>query len=269
MDTLATDSDPWVVPPGEEVLPGYRVEALLARGGRADTYDATSTVRDCRVVVKVVRPDRLHEDRIRDALLLEGELLTTLTHPHLVRGYDVLRHPRPAVVLETLPGATLGALVEDRRLGVADAVVLGRQLVSVLGYLHHQGWLHLDLKPDNVVVQEGRAVLIDLGVARRPGTRTSPAGTEGYTAPEQETTGELTTATDVWGWGATVYAAVVGRAPGRHPDLRPLPTALRELVGSCLVDPPDARIGLDDLRVALDRLDGLGRFPRRGLLPWR
>src|SRR3954452_12800488 len=197
-----------VVPPGAEVLPGHRVEQLLSRGGRGDTYDVTSLERDCRVVVKVVRPDRLGEDRVRAALLTEGALLTTLAHPHLVRGYEVFTAPRPAVVLETLPGATLTALLEDARLGVADAAVLGRQLVSVLGYVHREGWVHLDVKPDNVVVQEGRAVVIDLGLATRPGRIERGLGTDGYAAPEQDEGGTVAPATDVWGVGATLVGGV-------------------------------------------------------------
>ncbi len=183
--------EPGVVPAGDEVLPGYRVESLLARGGRVDTYDVTSLERDCRAVVKVIRPDRLGEERVREGVLTEGALLTTLAHPHLVRAYEFVTDPRPAVVLETLPGATLAALIDDGRLGVADTALLGRQLVSVLGYLHRHGWVHLDVKPDNVVVQEGRAVLIDLGLATRPGRIERGMGTDGYAAPEQEAGGTV------------------------------------------------------------------------------
>ena len=201
------------------MLPGYRVEELLARGGRVDTYDVTSLERDCRAVVKVVRPDRLGDEHVRDAVATEGTLLTTLAHPHLVRGYELVTAPRPAVVLETLPGATLAALIDDARLGVVDTALLGRQLVSVLGYLHRHGWVHLDVKPDNVVVQEGRAVLIDLGLATRPGRIERGMGTDGYAAPEQDAGGTVSAATDVWGLAATLVECVTGAAPGRTPDL--------------------------------------------------
>ena len=150
------------------MIAGYRVERLLARGSRVETYDATDLERDCRVVVKVLREDRVGEPHVREAVATEGMLLTSLAHPHLVRGYEVIDGPRPGLVIETLPGATLAALVDDGALGVADTALLGRQLVSVLGYLHRHGWLHLDVKPENVVVQEGRAILIDLGLAARP-----------------------------------------------------------------------------------------------------
>jgi serine/threonine protein kinase len=261
-------AEPGVVRVGAEVLPGYRVEALLSRGGRADTYDVTSLARDCRAVVKVVRPDRLEDEHVRAAVRTEGELLTTLAHPHLVRGYEVVTEPAPAVVLETLPGATVAALVDDRCLGVADAALLGGQLASVLGYVHRHGWVHLDVKPDNVVVQEGRAILIDLGLATRPGRIERGMGTDGYAAPEQVAGGTVSSATDVWGLAATLFECVTGAAPGRDPDLARVPVRLRALLAECLQADPGRRPGLDAVR---DRLDLLldppvsrwrWRFPR-------
>jgi serine/threonine protein kinase len=252
--------EPDVVPVGHEVLPGYRVEALLARGGRVDTYDVTSLERDCRAVVKVVRPDRVGEERVRDGMLTEGVLLTTLAHPHLVRGYEVVSAPRPAVVLETLPGATLAALVDDRRLGVVDTALLGRQLASVLGYLHRQGWVHLDVKPDNVVVQEGRAILIDLGLATRPGRIERALGTDGYAAPEQGAGGTVSPATDVWGLAATLVECLTRAAPGSPPDLARVPASLRPLLAACLRSDPAQRPTLEQLG---DRLEELHAEPPR------
>ena len=78
------------VAPGEELLPGYDVISLMRRGGRLDTYDVYSTERDCRCVVKVLRPDRQDEEACRAALVREGEMLRDLTHPHLVRAYEVI-----------------------------------------------------------------------------------------------------------------------------------------------------------------------------------
>ncbi|HEX5086212.1 MAG TPA: serine/threonine-protein kinase [Nocardioides sp.] len=256
---------PGVVPVGGEVLPGYRVEALLSRGGRVDTYDVTSLERDCRAVVKVVRPDRLDDAHVRAAVRTEGELLTTLAHPHLVRGYEMVTAPAPAVVLETLPGATVAALVDDRCLGVADVALLGRQLASVLGYLHRHGWVHLDVKPDNVVVQEGRAILIDLGLAARPGRLERGMGTDGYAAPEQDAGGTVSPATDVWGLAATLFECVAGAAPGRDPDLSRVPVRLRPLLAACLQAEPGRRPSLDVLR---DRLDSLVAEPPRELRWW-
>ena len=189
-----TGQEPLVVPVGAEVLPGYRVEALLARGGRVDTYDVDQP--RARLPGggegRAPRPARRAHGCARRCR--RGRAAHHARPPApgpRLRGGQRAR--RPAVVLETLPGATLAALLDDRPLGVADAALLGRQLVSVLGYLHRHGWLHLDVKPENVVVQEGRAVLIDLGAAP-PGPDRFERGRRhrgGYAAPEQDAGGTV------------------------------------------------------------------------------
>lgn len=248
---LTAPAVPGVVPPGDEVLPGYRVVSLLAHGARVDTYDVLDLERDCRAVAKVARPDRAHEARIREALATEGRLLTTLSHPHLVRGYGALDD---GVVMETVPGATLAALLDDGPLGVLDTALLARQLVSVLGYLHRRGWLHLDVKPENLVVQEGRVVLIDLGLATPPGLVERGMGTVGYAAPEQDGGHRVGPAADVWGLGATLHEALVGSAPGRSPSLGLLPAPLRPLVRDCLAPDPAERPTTEEVAARLDAL---------------
>lgn len=271
------------VAPGTELLPGYDVVELMRRGGRLDTYDVRSRERDCRCVVKVLRPDRAHELACREALLREGRLLRELSHPHLVRVYDVIEDPRPAVVMETLTGATLAALIEDSPLGAADTVLLGRQLVSALGYLHRRGWLHLDVKPSNVVVQGGRAILIDLSLVARPGDGRAHAGTHGYLAPEQVVGRGLSPAADVFGLGITLGEALTGDlaygeegrwATGTSPRkavwsfrrrLAAAPAALSGVVRACIDPDPARRPALGDVRTVLESLasPATGPTPRR------
>lgn len=101
--------------PGAIPAPGYEVLAHLARTGWLDLYDAWSEERDCRCVVKVLRPDHRHEEQLRDRLLREGRWLRTFTHPHLVRAYETFESPEPLVVLETLTGETLAHLIGRSR----------------------------------------------------------------------------------------------------------------------------------------------------------
>ena len=260
--------------PTGDLPAGYRPLALLADGRRLETWDAWDEARGTRCVVKLLRADRRDDPRVRQAVLLEGHLATTLAHPHLVRGYDVLDDP-PTVVLETLRGATLSALVEHEPLGLADAAELGCQLASVLGYLHRHDWLHLDLKPDNVVVDHGKAVLIDLSLAGRPGRGRPGAGTRGWLAPEQATGRGLSAATDVWGLGMTLVDALARTAPygdeatwesrrrwplvHRHMPVAPegldeLPEEVHDLLAACLSLDPAARPLLAQVRSALEPL---------------
>ncbi|MDZ5661025.1 serine/threonine-protein kinase [Nocardioides sp. S-58] len=278
--------------PTGDLPAGYRAIALLADGRRLETWDAFDEDRGTRCVVKLLRADRRDDPRVRQAVLLEGHLATTLAHPHLVRGYDVLDDP-PTVVLETLRGATLSALVEEEPLGLADAAELGCQLASVLGYLHRHDWLHLDLKPDNVVVDHGKAVLIDLSLAGRPGTGRPGAGTRGWLAPEQATGRGLSAATDVWGLGMTLIDALARTAPygdeatwdsrrrwplvhRRMPvtpsGLDEVPAPVRDLLRACVDLDPAARPLLAQVREALDPLrspaaavdDVVAPLPTRG-----
>ncbi|MEV4441461.1 serine/threonine-protein kinase [Streptomyces sp. NPDC049577] len=200
---------------GAYVAPGYQVLAHLYRTGWLDLYDAWSEERDCRCVVKVLRPGGSQDGEYRARLVQEGRWLAEFTHPHLVRAYETVAEPEPYVVLETLTGETLDRLLERRRrrLAAGDLALLGVQLCSAAHYLHGRGLLHLDIKPANVVIDCRRAKLLDLSIARPPGPGPPGAGTRGYLAPEQARGGELTAATDVWGIGATLYEAATGDPP--------------------------------------------------------
>ena len=260
------------VPAGADLVPGYEVVALMRRGGRLDTYDVYSRERDCRCVVKVVRPDREDDVHCRAALVREGALLRDLAHPHLVRVYEVIEEPRPAVVMETLTGSTLAALIDESPLTDVDTRLLGRQLASALGYLHSRNWLHLDVKPSNVVVQAGRAILIDLSLATRPGDGRPNAGTDGYLAPEQVTGAGLSSASDVFGLGITLGEALTGDLPYGEEDrwaggttprrtaryfrrrLAAAPPPLAELILACIDPDPARRPDLDSVRTVLEAL---------------
>jgi eukaryotic-like serine/threonine-protein kinase len=212
----------------------YELLELLSRGHAYDVYDAWSHERGCRVVIRMPRAD---DRRDRRALIREGRLLQRLTHPHLVRAYEVRRRPA-MVVLETLGGATLSALLEHGPLDEGDAVQLGLQLCSAVAYLHRHGWLHLDLQPDNLIAEAGRLKVIDLSIAQRPGRIAAGTGTRGYMAPEQERGGRVGPAADVWGIGAVLRAA-------GHPGL----------AAGALHPDPARRPGLDALARCLNRLD--------------
>ncbi|MER7750692.1 serine/threonine-protein kinase [Kitasatospora sp. NPDC097643] len=264
------------LPAATLIAPGYRVLAHLCRTGWLDVYDAWSEERDCRCVVKVIRPDRLRDRRLRARLLQEGRWLTEFTHPHLVRGYGTGERPQPYAVLETLSGETLAHLLRGRgrRPAATDLALLGLHLCSAVRYLHGHGLLHLDLKPSNIVIDCRRAKVLDLSIARPPGPGRPGVGTEGYLAPEQAGGGLLTAATDVWGIGVTLYEAATGAVPfdgpvpeGPAPPVgrrRRLPRALAAAIDGCLRPDPAERPGVPDL---VDELDALLPQGRRAVPP--
>jgi serine/threonine protein kinase len=264
-------------------IPGYETIELLRRGRDLDVYDAWSEERACRVVIKCVRPDR---PRAGQRLLEEGRLLCKLTHPHIVRAYEVIEEPVPMVVMETLAGETLGYMIEVREveLSAPELAQLGLHLASAVRYLHHHGVLHLDLKPSNVIAECGRAKLIDLSVARPPGPAHAGIGTHYYLSPEQARGGDLGPPADVWGIGVVLFEAATGEpafddpeapedesvsetldesdypqlaAPARRIDeVRPPPSELAELVAACLEPEPERRPGVDELMRRLEPLGG-------------
>jgi eukaryotic-like serine/threonine-protein kinase len=251
------------------VLPGYPVLAHLRRGSLLDVYDVWSAERQSRCIAKVLRPDRAGEPGARRRLLREGRLLLRLSHPHIVRAYELHQGATPGLILETLTGQTLQHLIEQlpRGLGAADLAVLGLQLVSAVHYLHAQGVLHLDLKPSNIVSESGITKVLDLDIARPPGLSRG-SGTRQYMAPEQVRGGTLTFATDVWGIGVVLFEAATRRLPfdfraGRtYPQRerraepiqsyrRRLPPVLRQAIMGALEPEPSSRPSLDELGALL------------------
>jgi len=248
---------------GTPLAPGYVVEGHLSRNQVLDVYEVWSAERDCLCVAKILRPDCRTHARRRARLEREGRLLLELAHPHLVRAYEMLREPELAVVLETLTGERLDGLIAhgERRLPAVEVAELGVQLCSVVGYLHRQGWLHLDLKPTNVIVDAGIVKLFDLSLVRPPGPGKVRYGTPGYLSPEQVAGEEFSEATDAFGLACVLFAAATRRSPGagrRDGDsppppvrtVRRLPRALAEAIDAGLAEDPAARPTVRDLGAA-------------------
>jgi serine/threonine protein kinase len=255
---------------------GYTVIAHLRRGHDLDVYDVWSQERGCRCVAKVPRPDRLAHRATRQRLIREGRLLERLTHPHIVRAYETLTEPSPIVILETLTGATLKHLItsRDRRLPLTAVAYLGLHVCAALHYLHHQGIVHLDLKPSNIVSDRGLAKVLDLSIARPPGRGSRGIGTPQYMAPEQVRGGLLSAATDVWGLGLVLFEAATGRQPFAAADAdatetryaqlerrvesvrchRRVPALFATAIAQCLDPEPARRPTVDELCTLLNRL---------------
>ena len=259
---------------GREITPGTFVVEHLHRSNGLDVYDAWNEPRGCGVIVKTLRPDRLRKRGAATKLVREGRLLRRLAHPHIVRGYEVHAGERPAIVMETLGGATVDAIAhEGRPLSGRELANLGAHLAGALRYLHGQGIIHCDLKPSNVVADHGRAKVIDLSHARAPGRMPPGNGTWCYMAPEQVAGRDVGAAADVWGLAIVLYVAATRTsplaeladelyvdAPQLHERIAPLrsarprlPRTLTELVDGCLEPAPAARPPIDSaLRVLSD-----------------
>jgi eukaryotic-like serine/threonine-protein kinase len=218
----------------------------------------------------------------------EGNLLRALDHPGVVRWLG--QGPPGYVLMEYLDGPTLKQVVEDAQhkkpgaapLSLGNALRIAIYIGSALMHLHGRGYLHMDVKPHNVIIHRNRPVLFDLGIARpvAKAQLSAAIGTDAYMAPEQCQRGLVSTATDVFGLAVLSYQILTGHLPfargtqrNEFPQTRSDPTPLRthlprapqsleRLLLACMQRDPLLRPPLPDL------LLGLHAHIRRGPQMW-
>src|SRR5918992_2183931 len=210
----------WPLQRGDELVPGRRIKSSLGGGKRSQVFLTWNERLLCPTVVKVLRPDAVDLPRARRAIRSEARVLRRIDHPSFIRLFaSDIDGPRPFVELEFLDGPRLSSLVSRHGVLLAEQLYpLARQLAAALHYLHGEGYVHLDVKPSNVIMGPVPR-LIDLSIARRlerVASLRSPLGTDAYMAPEQADRDNLASvgpASDVWGLGVTLYEAAAKRLP--------------------------------------------------------
>jgi len=252
----------------------YTIERELGRGGMATVYLAEETKHGRKVAIKVLRPG-LAASLGAERFLREIGIAARLSHPHIVPLIDSgeaggsLYYVQPHV-----PGGSLRDRLErERRLPVKDVLRIAQEVGAGLDYAHRNGFVHRDVKPENILFADGHAVLADFGVARAcyaPGS--APAtdvvtdagfavGTPEYMSPEQAS-GEpnLGNPSDVYSFACVVYEMLAGEPPLRGAGaratmakhvtevprpvraLRPeVPAALERALGKALAKDPAER----------------------------
>jgi eukaryotic-like serine/threonine-protein kinase len=234
----------WAFVESEEIAPGLRAMGALGVGVRCQTWLAWSAYLWAPVAVKLPRPHQVDHPRAAAALGREVTGLAGSGHPALPRVWrDGRDDALPHVVIEYVDGPTVADVVDDTGpMPAADVAQLGAQLLPAVMTLHERGLAHLDLKAENVILRDGRPVLIDLGSSRAIGSGQpagQPVGTPGYSSPEMEACAPITAQMDLFGLGAVLAEALTG-AP--FADRAPLPpAALSDLVDRLLADDPVQR----------------------------
>ena len=271
----------WGLAEGDAIAPGRTVLRALGGGRRYEVFLVWDDHRLAVLVAKLLRPELAGDDAAVRELVREGEALAQLAHPVIVRGFDVVSDGRfPHLLIEHLEGPTLRDLIfRDGALPLEQVLPIGLHVASALHYLAAEGMVHLDVKPDNVVMGAPPR-LIDLSVARTVAAAERlgrPVGTDGYMAPEQcdAAFGPIGPPADVFGLAATIHHAVSGERPfardGAHrfpqverdpaPPPRWVPRELADLLSSALARraaerPTAAELaaGLEPLVAGLPRL---------------
>lgn len=272
--------------PGE-CIGNYRISRMLGQGGFSRVYEAVHEMTRRRVAIKTWWSGNKRAEQVKWEALATG----LASHPGVVDIYDVGTVPSGPgyIVMELLVGASLNALVEEPGgASVAEALLLIWQVATTMEALHARGIVHCDLKPYNIMVCEDplssfgkRAKVFDFGLALLPSeeslldpfTEENKAfvGTQSYMSPEQMSLDrrELTTKTDVYTLGTTLFELLTGRLPfsggmlevlmlrtrGAPPPLdwmnSSVPTPVIDLVRRMLEHAPDARPSMTEVAACL------------------
>ncbi|WP_300016741.1 serine/threonine-protein kinase [Pseudonocardia sp.] len=256
----------------------YLLSGKIGSGAMGTVWAAYDEVLRRRVAVKELRvphgvPDQEALD-MRERILREARAVGGLSHPNIITVFDVVdAGGEPLVVLELVPSRNLAEMISDQgALNVAQAAVVGYATAGGLRAAHRAGITHRDVKPGNVLIaDDGRVKLTDFGIARNiadaPMTSAGLVlGSPAYIAPEVAAGQPVTPAADLWGLGATLFAAVEGRPPydvggdpvrtitevvdGEVPRTRG-GGPVAEVIAALMVKDPDGRMPLDEVRLRL------------------
>jgi serine/threonine protein kinase len=267
---------------GQRLIGGrYRLRGVIGQGAMGVVWSAYDEHLRRPVAVKEVRRQPGVSDaeaaELRERTLREARAIAVLAHPNVVTLHDVVSEgDEPFVVMEYVVSLSLAQVLRlNGPCTDAQAAVLGAAVASGLLAAHAAGITHRDVKPGNVLVgidgMSGTVKLTDFGIARNVSERTLTRsgimlGSPAYIAPEVVSGQAVTPAADLWGLGATLFAAVEGRAP-YDPDAPVLQTLhrvvdgdvplpehdgpLRGVITGLMVKDPAARMPLQEVRALL------------------
>jgi tRNA A-37 threonylcarbamoyl transferase component Bud32/TolB-like protein len=272
------------------MLGAYEIVRRIGRGATATVYLARDPKHRRSVAVKVLHPD-LAAALGAERFLREIEFASTLQHPHILPLFDsgavsgLLYYVMPHVEGESLRQA----LSSQGRLPLEAALRIAGEVAGALDYSHRRGVVHRDVKPENILLQDGQAVVADFGIARAIDAAASGwseaegTGTPAYMSPEQRRPGTLVDGrSDVYSLGCVLYELLAGEPPfgsrsgeeiaerqaaGPPPSLIArgvaVPVSLDRAVARALAKTPDARFA-----TAGAFAEAIGVAARPGPTPW-
>ncbi len=257
---------------------GYRVLSQIGVGARSTINQVVRNTTGQFFALKRVLRRNADDDRFLQQVENEYRVSSQVDHPALRKSFQIHRKKKwlkvheLLLLMEHVPGKTLE---QDRPTDVGDAVTLAREIARGLHALHEMGFVHADIKPNNIIrTEDGGIKIIDFGQSCPIGHKKERIqGTPDYIAPEQVRKLPLDRRTDIFNLGATLYWMLTGRTyptdirspakPGGHEiktpkrapkDLVPnIPAALSQLVMDCCREAPDKRP--ENMEQVIARLD--------------
>jgi serine/threonine-protein kinase len=219
----------------------YRLESRIATGGMGEVWQATDTVLERPVAVKVLKDEYAGDATFRERFQAEARHAAALHHPNVASVFDFGETAdgedgsRPFLVMELVPGQPLSALLRPGEpMPPERAAALVAEAADALAAAHALGIVHRDVKPANLLVTpEGRVKITDFGIARAAGnvalTQTGQiVGTPHYISPEQAEGHAATPASDIYALGVVLYECLSGRRPFEGDS--PMGTAIAHLL---------------------------------------
>jgi serine/threonine-protein kinase len=248
-----TEKPSFAYAPGDVIAGKYTLEELLGTGGMGSVFRARNSAIDMQVALKLIRTD-LDRALLSSRLLQEARAAAKLSHSAIVRVFDVGQTDAgdPFIVMELLHGETLAAIIDrDGRVESTRAVQLLLPIADALSVAHGKGFVHRDVKPDNVFIStdaEGQLQpkLVDFGIVKEEHASVDTQltqvgavmGSPDYMSPEQARgLDSIDQRSDVWSFSVVLYEAITGAVPFESKNYNALlrmivenePVALRDL----------------------------------------
>src|SRR5688572_14205182 len=176
-----------------DVLHGYEIREVIGKGGFGAVCRAFQPILGRDVAIKVILPEHANNADFIRRFESEAQLVARLEHPHIVPLFDYWREPEGAyLVMRWIRGGTLTNLLRQGPVSTEQALQILDEVTAALHHAHSAGVVHLDIKPDNILVDdEGNAYLTDFGISQMVGADRTDleargfSGTIHYAAPEQ------------------------------------------------------------------------------------
>ena len=202
-------------------IPGYQLIKKLGQGGMADVYLGVQEKLQRHVAIKVMVPALFRDDQFSKRFVKEAQTAAQLSHPNIITIHDVgeAEHSH-YIVMEYLEETLSDRLTLKKCLPPREALEIVKMIAGALDYAHKKGFIHRDIKPDNIMFRgDGTVVLVDFGIARAMDsgthlTRTGMSiGTPHYMSPEQCKGEKIDGRSDIYSLGVQLYELLTGKVP--------------------------------------------------------
>ena len=211
----------------------YAIERELGHGATATVYLARDLKFEDKLVAIKVLSEHFALPIPRERFLREIQTTAKLNHPHIVTlleaGTTHGAQQRPFYVMRFIDGDVLRDAIARGPMSVDEALRISRQVAGALGHAHRHGVIHRDIKPGNIMIEDGHTWVTDFGIARALAARDDQSvtstgvtiGTPAYMSPEQAMgRGDLDSRSDIYSLGCVLYEMLAGKMPFEGSDIQ-------------------------------------------------